>query len=144
MPDMQTPATQLFPEAQANVAPQPPQLLSSSMVLTHAAPQSLGYAALLQDRPQTGGDPAQVAVPLVGGVHASHVLPHELRDVESSLTQVPVQSCMPAAQAQVEFSQTFPPVHACGAPSVLHAPQSFESVCVSISQPLDARPSQFA
>jgi hypothetical protein len=144
IPDTQTPAAQLSPEAQANVAPQPPQLLLSSMVLTHAAPQSSGYAALLQDPPQTGGAPAQVAVPWVGGVHGAHVVPHEPREVELSFTQVPVQSCMPAGQAQVEFSQTFPPVQACEAPSVLQAPQFFESVRVSVSHPVDARPSQFA
>ena len=97
-----------------------------------------------QAPPQTGGAPEQVAVPWVGTVHGAHVVPHELVEVESSLTQVPVQSCMPAGQSQTAFTQTFPPVHACGAPSVLHAPQFFESVCVSISQPLDARPSQFA
>ena len=81
-------------------------------MLTHALPQSLGYAAVPQESPQAGGDPEQVAAPCVGGVHAMHVVPHEVREVEVSLMQLPEQGWVPAGQTQVESAQTFPPVQA--------------------------------
>ncbi len=111
-PGVQTPAKHVSPEVQANVAPQPPQLLGSFMVLTHAVPQSVGYAAWPQESPQTGGDPVQVAPPCVGAVHALQEVPHDVRDVDVSLMHVPEQAWVPDGQAQAEATQTFPPVQA--------------------------------
>jgi hypothetical protein len=109
---MQTPATHVSPVAHANVVPHPPQLLGSSIVLTHALPQSVGYIARSQESPQTGGDPLQVASPCKGAVHATHVVPQDVRDVDVSLMQVPEHAWVPAGQTQVEATQTFPPVQA--------------------------------
>jgi hypothetical protein len=108
---VQTPATQLNPDAHANAMPQPPQLLLSVIVFTHALPQSVGNELLLQELVQPGA-PLQVTVPLVGATQGAHVVPHDVREVELSLTHIPLQSCMPAGQVQVELWQTFPPVQA--------------------------------
>ena len=66
------------------------------------------------------------------------------RDDQFKLTHVPLQSCMPAGQVQVEFWQTFPPVQACEVPVVLQAPQLFRSLLILTSQPFEPIPSQSA
>jgi hypothetical protein len=77
-----------------------PQLPGSFVKFTHLVPQRLGCAgSLVQAKPQL---PAlHVATPLEGGVHAVHIVPHELG--EALLTHVPLQSCIPAGQAHVEL-----------------------------------------
>ena len=142
IPDVQTPAMQVVPDGQANAAPQPLQLLLSFMVLTHAPAQSVGEETLSHTLPQTGTTPLQVAAPWIGATHGAQVVPHELREVEVSLTHVPEQACVPAGHTQAEPWQTFPPVQACDAPAVLHAPQLFVSVRVLVSQPFESIPSQ--
>jgi hypothetical protein len=138
---------QTLPPVQAWEVPavlQAPQLALSVVVSTHALPQSIGNELLPQEPPQPGGAPLQVAVPLVGGTQAAHVVPHDVREVELSRTHVPLQSCMPVGQVQVELWQTLPPVQACDVPAVLQAPQLFMSLLVLTSQPFEPIPSQFA
>jgi hypothetical protein len=140
---VQTPATHVDPDAHANAGPQPPQLLLFFIVLMQAFPQSVGNWALPQEPPHSGGAPLHVAVPLVGAAQAMHVTPHELIEVDVSLTHVPLQSWLPAGQTQVELWQTFPPVQAWEAPVMLQAPQLLASLRVLTSQPFAAIASQF-
>jgi hypothetical protein len=94
----QVPALQLPPMRHALL--HMPQLPGSFIQFTHLVPQRLGcVASLVHAKPQL---PAlHVATPLEGGVHAVHIVPHELG--EALLMHVPPQSCMPAGQAHVEL-----------------------------------------
>jgi hypothetical protein len=102
MPDGQTqfPAWQLLPPL--HTVPQAPQLPGSFVKFTHLLlpTQRLGCAmSLVQAMPQL--PVLHVATPLEGGLHAVHIVPHELG--EALLTHVPPQSCIPAGQAHVEL-----------------------------------------
>ncbi len=143
IPFVQTPVTQVVPDGHANAAPHPPQLFLSVVVLTQALPQSVGYATLSHSSPQTGAAPVHVAVPFVGAAHGAQLVPHDVIEVDLSLTHVPEQSCVPAEHVQAELTHTFPPVQARDAAAVLHAPQLAALVRVSTSQPFDSTPSQF-
>jgi hypothetical protein len=105
----QAPLWQVLPPV--HVLPQPPQLLLSVCVSTHALPQRLRLPQLVPH-----DVPSQVALPPVGTGHAEHEVPHEPVDV--LLEQVPLQSCVPLGQAQALLWQVLPPLHA-----ALHAPQ---------------------
>jgi hypothetical protein len=78
----------------------------------------------------------------MGGVHAAHVVPHEVTDVESSLTQVPAQLCVPAKQTHSLATQCFPAGQTKDSAAVLHPPQFSESFRMSASHPFAVTPSQ--
>jgi hypothetical protein len=124
-----------------HVVPQAPQLLLSVAVFTHAvgftAGQGVPNPVVVQAVPQLV--PLQVATPLDGAAHAMHIVPQEL--VAVLLTHVPLQSCMPAGQAQTELWHVLPPVHTFAEPQ---PPQWLGSLVVLTSQPLETSMSQSA
>jgi hypothetical protein len=112
--------------------PQPPQFLSSLVVLTQSlvAGQYVGVLPLHEtphDVPSHEGAPE----PAVGPGHIAHeVVPHEATDW--LLAHVPPQSCVPGGHLQLPPEHFLPPAHAYAAPQ---PPQLLSSVCSSTQAP---------
>ena len=118
-----------------HVIPQPPQLLTSFAVSTHAfdAKQYVRYGEVVHESTQEV--PLHATVPFVGLEHTVHEGPQAL---PSLLTQVEPHRCCPPTHWQTLFTHASPPAQAYCAP---HPPQLDALLVVSThvpSQSVDA------
>ena len=118
------PFMHVAPLGQANMLPQPPQLLSSAASLTQA-PLHEVYG-LLQVNPQVV--PLHVAVPFVGAVHTVQLGPHA---PTPSATHDPPHDSVPVGHWHMLVTHCLPPVH-----DVPQPPQLLLSLVSSTQAPL--------